>query len=359
MRLLSLLTISTALMLALYSCDRDPGPTMSSDPQSPSITAPEEGGQTFELDEGLADEELFMMEWSAADFGYNAALEYHVQLSEVGDNFEDYATIGSTNDTQMSITGGDVNSALLSLGFTDDMEVEAQIRVAAEVDDADVDMVYSDALIFNFVPFMEEIELPEIYVPGSYQDVSGYTADWSPEDAPPLFSPDDDGVYEGYVYMAEADNMFKFTPERNWDNDWGVDPDGGEADLIGEGEGDDIELDDPGYYRFIVDTEELVFEYEDTEWGIIGEAVGGWEEGDDVMMEYDMEDHVWIHEDVDLEADEMKFRANEAWDLDYGDDEGNFELDQGGENIQVEQAGNYTVILDLGEYPFSYELIMN
>lgn len=353
MRLLSLLTISTALMLALYSCDRDPGPTMSSDPQSPSITAPEEGGQTFELDEGLADEELFMMEWSAADFGYNAALEYHVQLSEVGDNFEDYATIGSTNDTQMSITGGDVNSALLSLGFTDDMEVEAQIRVAAEVDDADVDMVYSDALIFNFVPFMEEIELPELQVPGGYQGESNYGADWAPDDeeVARLYSFDDDGIYEGYVYLAE-DNEFKFTQGASWDLNWGDDEDDGTLDQ----DGANIER-EAGHRRIVVDLNDM--EYEDTamEWSIIGEAADGWE--DDIMMEYDMEEHVWTA-DVNLDAGEMKFRANQSWDYrDYGDNEGNFQVDPGGDDIEVDEAGNYTVILNLHEPPYSYELNMN
>ncbi len=77
------------------------------------------------------------------------------------------------------------------------------------------------------------------------------------------------------------------------------------------------------------------------------------------MLEYDMEEKVWAV-DVDLVEGEMKFRANQTWDdLDYGDNTGDGTLDEGGENIPVEEAGNYTVILNLGEAPFSYELIMN
>ncbi len=48
-------------------------------------------------------------------------------------------------------------------------------------------------------------------------------ADWSPDKAPELSSVKSNDKYEGYVYMANAGNMFKFTDGPNWDLNWGDD----------------------------------------------------------------------------------------------------------------------------------------
>lgn len=88
---------------------------------------------------------------------------------------------------------------------------------------------------------------PEIYVPGAYQSASGYTADWSPADAPPLVSDNQDDVYTGQVYFATAGAAYKFTPERNWNNDWG----GSDGTL--EAGGSDLVIGDAGLYEITVD----------------------------------------------------------------------------------------------------------
>ncbi|MBP3191203.1 SusE domain-containing protein [Natronogracilivirga saccharolytica] len=325
---------------------------MSSSPDAPSITSDMEG-QSFQLLEDEADEILFTLEWTAADYGYDAAVEYEVQISETGDNFENYNELGSTAETEISFTVGEVNSELIAMGFDDTQDAEVQIRVIAKVDGAEVDEEVSEPVSLMIRPYLVEIELPEIYVPGGYQDVSGYGNEWSPEDAPPLFSFDDDDVYTGYVYIAEDDSEYKFTYERSWDLNWGDD----EGDGTLDEDGANIPA-DAGYYLMEVDLNDETYSVLDTEWGIVGDATPGDWDGD-TMLEYDMEEKVWAV-DVDLVEGEMKFRANQTWDdLDYGDNTGDGTLDEGGENIPVEEAGNYTVILNLGEAPFSYELIMN
>ena len=353
MRLFSYLTIAAFVAFGLYSCDRDSGPTMSSDPDAPVITGPDDG-QSFELTEDQADEDLFTIEWDRADFGYDAAVEYDVQISETGNNFEDYQVLGSTTETSMTFSVGEINAVLLGMGFPAGEPVDVQIRVMAVVDGSDVEVV-SEYISMTITPYLEEVELAELQVPGGYQSASNYGNDWAPDDeeVARLYSFDDDDVYEGYVYLAE-DDMFKFTQGASWDVNWGDDDGDGTLDE----DGADLEG-EAGQYRIIVDLNTMEYDTMTTEWGIIGEAVGGWDEGDDIMMEYDMEEHVWTA-DVDFDAGEWKFRANETWeDIDYGDNAGDNEVDEGGDNMVIEQAGNYTVTLNLHEPPFSYEVTQN
>ncbi|MDX1637563.1 MAG: RagB/SusD family nutrient uptake outer membrane protein [Balneolaceae bacterium] len=99
---------------------------------------------------------------------------------------------------------------------------------------------------------------PEIYVPGGYQSSSGYTNDWSPADAPPLVSDNNDDVYVGQVFISTAGSEFKFTPERNWNNDWG--DNGGDGTL--EPGGANIVAEQPGLHKITVDLNNMTYQME-------------------------------------------------------------------------------------------------
>ena len=62
---------------------------------------------------------------------------------------------------------------------------------------------------------------------------------------------------------------------------------------------------------------------------------------------------------VDLVAGLIKFRANDGWDVNLGDDGGNRILEYGGADIAVAEAGNYTVELILNQANYSYKLTKN
>lgn len=95
---------------------------------------------------------------------------------------------------------------------------------------------------------------PEIYVPGAYQTASGYTADWTPAEAPPLVSDNNDDVYTGQVYFATDGVEFKFTAERNWDNgDWG----GSDGTLVAGG--DNLAIGDAGLYDITVNLNTMTY----------------------------------------------------------------------------------------------------
>ena len=77
--------------------------------------------------------------------------------------------------------------------------------------------------------------------------------------------------------------------------------------------------------------------------GIIGPAQdGGWDV--DTDMTWNAEKGAWVATNVTLKADELKFRANDAWDINVGGSLDNLIENAG--NIKVE-AGTYDIELYL------------
>ncbi len=82
------------------------------------------------------------------------------------------------------------------------------------------------------------------------------------------------------------------------------------------------------------------YTYSANSWGIIGDATaGGWDS--DQNMTWDAANQVFTAT-IDLGAGEMKFRANDAWTINYGGTDLNA-LVAGGVNIAISTAGNYTI----------------
>jgi len=349
MKKLNLFTLMIAGLLAFASCEEaNVGPKLNTSVEPPSFTS-SLSGQSFVLTEDNADEVAMELSWREPGLGFKTEVNYTVEMAESGTDFADPKTLIQTTATSASMTVGELNNQMLASGFPSNVENNIDMRIKTVVND-DVEDMYSDPMSIMVTPYYVDVSYPQIYVPGSYQSASGYTADWSPSDAPPLFSANSDDVYEGYVYMANGSNQFKFTPERTWDADWG---DSGADGTLDPG-GTNIELADAGYYKMNVDINDLTYTVTNTTWGLIGSATpDGWDSDQD--MTYDPVEKVWTIT-LTLTAGEMKFRANNAWDLDYGDNEGDGFLEQGGGNIQVASGGTYTVTLDLSDYPYSYSV---
>ncbi|UYZ64612.1 SusE domain-containing protein [Hymenobacter weizhouensis] len=84
-------------------------------------------------------------------------------------------------------------------------------------------------------------------------------------------------------------------------------------------------------------------------WGIIGSATaGGWDR--DTDMTYDFCTRTWKIT-IALTGDEFKFRANDKWDLNLGDDGNDKELEPNGANIKSPGPGTYEVVLDYNAKP--------
>ncbi len=92
-----------------------------------------------------------------------------------------------------------------------------------------------------------------------------------------------------------------------------------------------------------------------TDWGIVGSATpSGWDAPDIPMYQTGTEGVYVAY--AFLNVGEFKFRKNEDWAINYGDDGADGSLDIDGGNIVVDQAGNYKVVLNLNALSYTMEL---
>lgn len=174
----------------------------------------------------------------------------------------------------------------------------------------------------NFAPYIYEI---------------GNSTGWSKTS--PLAGLNYDGQYRGFAYL---DGEFKYKPKEgkdDWTGDWGkMSGDAFEGTLTADGN-DNIDAIDPGFYMMEVDLAAMTYKHTLIETvGIIGSATpGAWDA--DTDMAYDIVDNSW-NLTVDLTDGEIKFRANDNWDISWGGSIAEPTFNAG--NIIV-SAGNYTI----------------
>lgn len=157
--------------------------------------------------------------------------------------------------------------------------------------------------------------------------------------------------------LAElSEGEIKFRLNNQWSVDWG----GSDGELVSGGDNIPVEA---GTYLISVDLDNETYEIEPVTnvWGVVGDATpNGWD-GPDVVLhidytsDYASGEGVWYAENVSLTEGNIKFRANNDWAIDYGSDNADGQLDQGGSDIPIESAGSYDIVLDLGEMTYSLE----
>lgn len=177
---------------------------------------------------------------------------------------------------------------------------------------------------------------------------AGVNNNWG-ADAQPLYCANQDGIYTGFFYAQDADwsggmGAFKFTGAfGSWDEgNYGtgsINDDGLSGTLIDDGGSGNV-LATPGFYKAEVNLAEMTYTLTPIAGiGLIGPAqAGGW--NDDTDLTYNPETRAF-EGTLELAADEFKFRANDAWDINWGGTADN--LTQDGPNLKIEEAGTYFI----------------
>jgi hypothetical protein len=206
----------------------------------------------------------------------------------------------------------------------------------------------SNVVAITVTPYEANKVIPELQVPGSYQG-------WNPADTTTvLFSVENDGLYEGYVYISPDGSFYKFTQGLDWTVNWG---DNGNDGTLEPG-GADIPATVAGVYKLNVNLPNLTHTQTLTNWGLIGNATPtGWDS--DTDMTYDPSTKAYTIT-IDLVAGAIKFRANDDWALNLGDNDANASLEYGGADIMIAEAGNYTINLYIvGVSKYTYTVTKN
>ncbi len=312
----------------------------------PAITAPASGAR-FTLTAANESRVFSTFSWSAADFGFKAGVSYKVEMDRQGNNFKDPLLIGTTSSTSITtVTVKAINDMMNGREYPNGVANKMEVRVVATVN-PDVDPVISAVVPIEITPFEVVVIYPQLQVPGSYQG-------WNPADNTTIiWSVKSNKKYEGYVYIKDDNAKFKYTEGPSWATNWG---DNGNDGTL-EPNGADIPAGLKGVYKLNVDLNALTHTYVRTDWGLIGSATpNGWNSDHD--MTYDVATRKWTIT-LNLKKGEVKFRANDKWDINFGDDGANLILEYGGANIAIAEDGNYTITLDLSVPKYRYTIKKN
>lgn len=342
--------LAIVAFVGFNACSDDDNLIIASPQGGPELRTPASGTALI-LNADSAQDVATTLVWDDADYDTQTAVTYDVEIALGGTEFAAPVNAGSTNERFLSWTHTQLNDAVIGLGLSPFVAGDVDIRIVSSIGTQEAQQQVSEVLTINVTPYTTS--LPKIAVPGDHQG-------WDPATAPRLAASDFGASdYEGYVWL---ESEYKFvapddTGNFAWGNtDWG--DDGSFSGVLAE-DGEVNVPATPGYYLLQVDTENLTYSATQySNWGLIGSGTPtGWDSDND--MTYDPATQTFSIT-IDLTADEIKFRANDAWDWNYGDTGADGQLNPGGDNIAVPAAGNYTVVLDLSNpREYTYTLTQN
>ena len=327
---------------------------------SPVLTSPTSGA-AYVLSPANATAQAERFTWKSANFGGSVEVVYTVEIDKKGNAFKtpkELATRKSENQASVSVET--MNGAALALKSTPFAPAEFEVRVKATVGTV---VMLSNVVGIVITPYTTEN--PKLWVPGGYAKASGYPNNWDPATSPQLSASGYGKVdFEGYVNFApftgvKEEDEYKFTSFPEWKGEYAAGATAGTIALSGA----NFKMPAGGYYKIEVDTEKLTYTATATSWAVTGSGTpNGWPDNgvQDHNMTYNPTTKVWSVT-LNLSANEIKFRANDAWVLAYGDDGANGSLEPGNAaNIKVPTAGNYTITLDLSSpRNYKYSLTKN
>ncbi len=347
MKKISILILVLGLLSAL-SCKKDETKATLSTTPNASVLNLASGAQIILKKSDSAVPITYT--WTAAQFGQPLVVTYLVEMDMAGNNFKNAIPVVQVNSLlQSSINTYDLNQKILPMEYDpkNPTPINLEFRVSSIINQ-NIAPLYSVVIPQTITPYFVKIVYPILFVPGSYQG-------WNPADSSTtIASVTSNGKYEGYIWMGIDNALFKYCQGNSWSTNWGDDG----ADGTLNPNGANIAAGLHGYYKLNVDLPNLTHKFLLTKWSVIGDATpGGWDT--DTDMAYDSIAKTW-KATLNLTAAGLKFRANHAWDLNYGDDGSNTgKLSAGGANITVAAAGNYTVTLNLSQPVYRYQLKKN
>ncbi len=291
--------------------------------------------------------------WSAADYGVASQIDYSVEMAVAEGEKIELKT--GLHALELGLPYEVVNERLLyGLKLEANKESEVNFYVAAKL--GNMEKIYSAPVPVTVCPSAAERVYPMVYVIGAFNG-------WADGTTQELFDFDGkDAEYSGIVgFGGKASSGFKIRgSETGWDNalgNWGLNGDeptpekeSAKIPLYNDGGSSDIKIYEKEFYNFtlVKATPELKVNFSFNSVGVIGDAVGGWDT--DIDMKFSTTKQIfWV--DATLADGSIKFRADDAWTLNWGFEAANEEpvksgVLAGGQNIKV-PAGNYRVYLDM------------
>ncbi len=317
---------------------------------APEITSPSTGS-TFALSIDNNDVVATTLEWNdpILESSLNMDITYTIQVALAGTDFAMPVEGGEViNMNTLSWTNAQLNAAAIQSGIEADMTGDLDIRVVATITDSASGSVLertTDPITISVTTYATALDLST-----NWGVVGSAANDWGATPDLPFFQTDTDGVLAAYVNLIDGE--IKFRENMMWDNNLGDN----DADGTLEQGGANIAV-TAGSYKITMNLNDFTYTIEPFSLGIVGGAYNDWGATPDFMLEYDQYSDVF-RGIVTLIDGEMKFRMNNDWGTNWGDDGNDGTLDAGGANIVV-TAGIYIATVNLNDLTYTLEPIDN
>ena len=334
--------------------------------QPPVITSPD---ATFSIVLSDIDPEALAMttNWDDPEIGENSTetVNYDVQIATAGTDFATINSLGTVQDLlTLDINHSALNELVLAMGGTPGEVSNYDIRIKATVETGSGDLIRTSEFITIAITPYETVLPAILYVVGAGAVDAGWSWD-SPVELTLQGS-----VYSGNIKLTpnNGGNFRFFTVRDDWssgqnytyyetrgytfDNDL-TNANDGDNNFLFTGVEDE--------YSLVIDTENetitlgppITSVFQISTWGIVGSGYNNWGAFADAPFYTSDQPNVFVSY-VTLLDGEIKFRENNEWTNNFGDNGADGTLDAGGSNIAT-TAGNYKVVLNLNTNTYTIE----
>jgi hypothetical protein len=319
-------------------------------PVDPPTFSSLSNGDVFVLSVANNDLEAVNIAWNdpILDSSLNIDIDYIIEAAAPDTEFASPIEARKVrNMNSVSLTNAQLNAIAFQTGIPVDTAGDLELRIKSIITDAASGLVLeriSTTVTINVTTYLTVLDLSTTWgVVGSAANNWGATPDL------PFFKTDVAGVLTAYVNLIAGE--FKFRENNDWANNYGSNSSTGGAITSGGGNLTTT----GGSYKIVLDLNNLTYSIESFSLGIVGGAYNNWGATPDFMLEYDQYSDVF-RGIVTLIDGEMKFRMNNDWGTNYGDNGADGTLEDGSANIVV-TAGIYIATVNLKDLTYSLEKI--
>lgn len=331
----SLFTNSILMLVTTYPVD------------APSFSSIAEG-DAFVLSLENNDAEALNVTWNdpILEASLSVDIDYVLEAATPDTDFAMPIEAGTVkNKNTISLTNAQLNAVAFQTGIPVDTAGNIEMRLRATITDAASGSILervSTTTTINVTTYLTVLDLST-----NWGIVGSAANDWGATPDLPFYKSNVDGVLTAYVNLTDGE--FKFRENNDWGNNLGSDSSTGGAITSGGG---NITV-SAGSYKIVLDFNNLTYSIENFSIGIVGGAYNDWGATADFMLEYDPYSDVFRGL-VTLIDGEMKFRMNNDWGTNYGDDGTGGTLELDGTNIVV-TAGTYFATVNMNDLTYSLE----
>lgn len=258
--------------------------------------------------------------WTDSEATNDSSTTYTVETALGGTDFASPVVIGTTTELFLDVTIGTLDATAKSFGIEPLTEGVIDIRIKST-------SWTSNVVSIKVTPYQPN------------WGIIGSATQYGWENSTAMTYNPMNGKYSISTYLL--DGAIKFRLDNSWDTNYG---DNGN-DLTLDAGGSDI-LVTAGNYTIVLDLDNLTYSITPIvdAWGIIGGATPtGWDS--DTLLDFDATTNTYSIV-MDLVEGEFKFRLNQDWGTNFGDDGNNLTLESNGANIPVTAAGKYFITVD-------------